>query len=575
MLKYLGKIPVEALWAACLAGLIPLLWVQGESLWERPHFQFFPIAWGAFAYLVYSRAQFEWSQKKMRLYIGLSVATLSIASTALAVWLPSPWLAHIAFILLLTGWGLARLGPVPWPRVIAWTSLLWVTVPLPMNYDTLLVTKLQEASSASASAVLDVFSIPHLRQGNTIEIRQQKLFVAEACSGVDSLYSLFAVALLLTIWQQRPFITSLMTVLSVPAWAWLGNVARLVAIAVLMDTLGWDITHGWRHTVLGLIVFIVSFGCLLLTLEGMGALFGKFPSAVRPREGIGLYRLYNFITCWPGQAPQILVDDGSYFQPRRSKTPSKPAPQANAAASLIPKSTFLVMSYAIGFLVLGAIGFARLPALQKVPHLSEETVHAALGLESMPEKLGRGSRAGFSQEHRESSSLFGEHSAIWQYTHPNGDLVVALDFPFRGFHSLWACYALTGHKAAQLPKLIEIAGPKVSGQTENGSWPVYFAVYRNDLGDLTYVWYSVFDKDAIPVFGDIQIQNQPTGWMDRIFNPASAPEGVQPVTYQYQMVVESTAEFSQEQVDEYLAIFQEGREFAIQHAAKLAAEIQE
>jgi hypothetical protein len=33
---------------------------------------------------------------------------------------------------------------------------------------------------------------------------------------------------------------------------------------------------------------------------------------------------------------------------------------------------------------------------------------------------------------------------VWKYNHPEGEMTVSIDFPFRGFHALQDCYQATG-----------------------------------------------------------------------------------------------------------------------------------
>ncbi len=197
---------VDLFWMVALLSVSPLLYIHGTHLWQRPHFQFFPIAWLSFVYLIYSRSTVSDTTNGWRKSISFVLLILAFIIESLAVWYLSPWLASVGAILIIFGWGLARLGSVTWPRLFSWTMLLWVTVPLPMNMDSTLIQKLQWISASSASEFLDFAGMPHLRLGNTIEVQGKRLLVDEACSGVDSLYSLFAVSILIMNWQARPFL---------------------------------------------------------------------------------------------------------------------------------------------------------------------------------------------------------------------------------------------------------------------------------------------------------------------------------------------------------------------------------
>ncbi len=186
--------------------MIPLLAIQAANLWNRPHFQFFPIAWFVFFAIVYHRGQLVDCDSTLRRQLGFGLLLLSLFSAIAAMTLQSPWFSQLGLILLLLGWMSLRLGDRPWYAIAGWTSLLIVTLPLPLNGDARLVQALQLQSTRAACTLLDITSTPNLGLGNVIQIPPGKLFVDQACSGIDSLYALTAVALAMTIWHERSLI---------------------------------------------------------------------------------------------------------------------------------------------------------------------------------------------------------------------------------------------------------------------------------------------------------------------------------------------------------------------------------
>ncbi len=550
---------VDLIWLIALLSLSPLLYVHGTHLWERPHFQFFPIAWGCFAYLAYSRAKVSETKSKARFYCGIAIGVLAILAEIVAVWYLSPWLGCVGAILLITSWAFTRLGEAPWTRVLSWSMLLWVTLPLPLNMDTTLIQKLQWTSASSASEFLDVVGMPHLRLGNRIEVQGKELLVDEACSGVDSLYSLFAVAILIVNWQSRPLLVGLGLILSVPLWAWLGNFIRLVTIALSLYKFELDLSHGWQHTVLGLVVFSFSFCALWLTLNALEAVLQRFPTGIKPREGRGLYMLYNQIVCWPGVAPKLAGDSDEYFssgkhrsdhQRGKSGSTGFQSPQPLLA---IPEKLLMI---GLGACVLLGAGAAyqitRQSTLVMHPEFSREALESTLKKARMSQAISGATITDYRKEKRPSNSFEGEHSAVWQYKHAAGNIVLSLDFPFRGFHELWKCYEANGYVIAKPHR--EIGTRFTALASEKGvriTWPVHHVVFVNDLGEFAYLWFSMLGPE-------IEAGATPDSVLD---NRLSRYVGK--ITYQFQMFVATGDELTSADEQAMMQMFVESSAAAL------------
>ena len=135
-------------------------------------------------------------------------------------------------------------------------------LPPPFGFDIQLVSRLQAFTSVRASQLLDYFGINHLMVGNVIEFPDQRLLVEEACSGMQSLFALFAYTALYVVWRRVPVFRSALLILISAFWAGVLNVVRVMAIAVAANRFDIDLSSGWRHEVLGLAVFVI---CLLYT----------------------------------------------------------------------------------------------------------------------------------------------------------------------------------------------------------------------------------------------------------------------------------------------------------------------
>ena len=467
-----------------LVGLTPLLIVQCGYLASRKHLQFFPLAWLLFFAVVYLRgvpagAVTKWRQRlgRFAFFGALSIATLAVLRF-------SPWLGQVAALVLLFAWMQVRLGDTRWTEIVSWCGLLLITIPLPMNGDTLLIQNLQALSTRSASHLLDLFGTPHLARGNVLEVRTGELFVDEACSGVDSLYSLAAIALILIVWQQKSFLTAVVTLALVPLWSWLGNLIRIFVIATMLDRFGIDWTHGWPHTVLGMTLFTASFACMMLAQSAISLVLTPFPVDTVTTNFV--HRIYNNCVCWPRNTAtsrkdmRLTVPKAAIVNPRRW----------HSAVAALFCTVFLVLGGVTALPIMG-IGPWK-SRLQLLPSWTSQQVSDLFIESDLPKDLSGFQLSQFGVTHRETGSVFGEHSATWTFQNAGQPIQVSLDFPFAGLHELEGCYVGGGKRVDSPVKVTEETFEAFKAQ-------VYEVKLIDELNQTSFLWYLSCDADGVPL----------------------------------------------------------------------------
>lgn len=484
--------PFDWILISGLLGLLPLMVLESQVLSLKKHLQFFPIAWVGFVAIVYLRASLEAPLPKSRRVFGWVFLAASLCLASFAVLRFSPWVAHLSLMLLALGWLCLRAAGNRWTELIAWTSLFAITLPLPLNMDSLLIRKLQTISTKSASSLLDLTSTPFVARGNVLEVRTGELFVDEACSGVDSLYSLAAIALFLVVWNRSGLLSALVMLFLVPVWGWLGNLLRLFTIVFMLDRFGIDLSEGWPHTVLGMVVFAISFGCLMLSQQASKLLFDAFP--FQTVTTTGLHKAYNWVVCWPGKSP-MSRSSGS----KRAANAIAPTNLAETASAAPPRQ--LVMALSLLFVSLGA--FSMLPILAigpwdskrfTLPAWSTQQISEVFHQDVLPAELGELKRVDFKVLHRETGSVYGEHSATWTYQVNGQGVQISVDFPFPGFHPLEECYMASGKQLA-IP-VSTITTPKPDGSTQ---YELHDVLLHDELRQESFLCYLNFDTGGAPV----------------------------------------------------------------------------
>lgn len=152
--------------------------------------------------------------------------------------------------------------------------LVWLSVPLPELVTSQLALPLQLRASRMGAALLSWRDIPVLLDGNIIHMPGQKLFVAEACSGLRSLTSLIALAVLMgALWLKRPGVRILLLVLAIPI-AIVINGVRVFLTGFLVYFVSPEMGTGFMHTTEGWLLFLVSFA-LIASAAGVLALLER------------------------------------------------------------------------------------------------------------------------------------------------------------------------------------------------------------------------------------------------------------------------------------------------------------
>ncbi|MDZ4257056.1 MAG: exosortase/archaeosortase family protein [Gemmatimonadales bacterium] len=169
----------------------------------------------------------------------------------------SMWWAMIGLIIFTAGWRQLRHWWLP-------LILLLLSIPLPAVITNTLAIPLQLQASDFGTRLIAWRDIPVRLSGNVISIPGQRLFVAEACSGLRSLTALIALGVMiggmyLRRWPSR----LLLIVLSIPIAVAINSV-RIFLTAFLMHYIDPALGRGFMHTSEGWALFVGALGLVAL-----------------------------------------------------------------------------------------------------------------------------------------------------------------------------------------------------------------------------------------------------------------------------------------------------------------------
>lgn len=543
-----------------LLGVAPLLVLQAAHLWDRAHLQFFPVTIALVAWFAYKELP---ADKQLsgggRFWISCALLTLTIVANWASLIIYSPWLAHVGIVFTFLAWALVRLHATSWPRVVGLAILLASTIPLPLNIDRKLISELQAWSSKACSYALDGLQIPNLLQGNVLQIENHTLFVEEACSGVTSLYSLVSLALLFTLFQQRSLAQGLLTLLLTPLIAINGNILRLLLIALGFQWWDLDLTKGMPHTILGIVVFATSGFALLCIDQLVAALLAPIPKLSSDRSMFR--RIYNTLAGWPSV---VLVGSSRDEQDEFEEELPPPEPKWVTELALGKVVVLPVMAVIYGLLVIPTATAALNEynihdQMFGSPEISAELAELFPSEKSLPEQLGAGwRRAGYKVETRETHNQHGQYSHVWRLVKGEQSIIVSLDFAFRGWHTLGACYSSAGWR---------INSSEIAQAKTNEEWPWVECQMTNELGLSGYLWFSLFDEKGKPFISDMSGPGLERR-MDRNIFLFWKNEGrvIFPRTFQSQIFIESGPPLNEGQLQELRTMYLEIREILRQQS---------
>lgn len=488
------------------AAFAPAVVAYFARLSSLEHYQFFPFALAGAALLARRawKEPFVASPTSRGHWIAATLSALGLLAASII--LQSPWAGYAGSLVMLTAWLYGVGGRANVARFLPAIVMLLTVLRPPLSLDARLIASLQTVTAQLAALTLDVFNVIHVRAGNVIEIPGRRLFVEEACSGVNSLFSALACTIFYLLWSRRHAFVAGVMLLCVPLWVVAANAGRIAIVAWLRSR--WDVAadEGLLHDALGLVVFAVAM-LLILSTERLLT----FYAAVIPPH--------------PEADEQTAATAASL--PTLDPSPTRSLP-------------WLIPAAAAGLLLV-----LQLPSLaREVRELSPGDVDqlADFGDAFLPEQSGEWKRAKHELIERRRSSAFGEYSQVWFYENRQDRLTASLDYPFVGWHELPECYAAQGWTIAS--RSIVAATIAVSAG-EAAPTTVYVRMRHAASGRYGRLWFTILAADGTPVAPrrhgewDELADRIAARWRSLTMTSAAAEFDRTAQTYQVQVFLES------------------------------------
>ena len=235
---------------------------------EDPNYSHGFLVPGLSAYFVWERRQILAHLRPQPHWGGLVLLWFALGLLLLGHLGAELFLMRSSMVVVITALVWYLLGR-PYVRALALPLVfLLFMIPLPAILFNTITLPLQLLATQVSTFALQLVQLPVYREGNIIYLPHTTLEVAEACSGLRSLVSLLALAVVLAYITQRRLSSRWILTLSAIPIALVANAFRIWATGVLAHRYGAQAAEGFYHTFAGWLVFVVAFGLLL----GEGAL---------------------------------------------------------------------------------------------------------------------------------------------------------------------------------------------------------------------------------------------------------------------------------------------------------------
>lgn len=265
----------------------PTYWALAGSVWVTDEQGHGPIILGVSLWLMYRRRH-EFADLKAEPWLwtgavlgilGILVYVIGRSQGILMFEVGSQILVVSSCLLLFKGPAAVRL------MLFAIFFMLFM-VPLPGALVSALTTPLKSAVSSVASSILYWFGYPVGRTGVILTVGPYQLLVADACAGLNSMFTLEALGLLyMNIMGYTSMVRNVTLAILVIPISFFANVIRVMILVLVTYHFGDEAGQGFIHGFAGMVLFMVALTLMLVVDRLLGFVF-RLPAERHGKEAV-------------------------------------------------------------------------------------------------------------------------------------------------------------------------------------------------------------------------------------------------------------------------------------------------
>jgi len=249
---------------------IPTFYDLSRTLWRQDDYAHGPIILLVVCWILWQRREILWRTPSgggavtggVLFFLGLVCYALGRSQRILQLEVGS-------LILVLSGSALLLLGSSSLRALRFPLVFLVFLVPLPGVLVDAVTGKLKAYVSYIAEAVLYTSGYPVARDGVMLTVGQYQLLVADACSGLHSMFSLVALGMLyIHVSGEKSWIRNAVLLTTAIPIAFVVNIIRVIVLVLITYHLGDEAGQGFLHDWAGLLLFVAALG-LFIASDGL------------------------------------------------------------------------------------------------------------------------------------------------------------------------------------------------------------------------------------------------------------------------------------------------------------------
>ena len=257
-------------WLPVVAGLlvlyVPTFYDAATGIWQDSENAHGPIILAIVVWLIWTRrATLFLPSNERALAPGVSLLLLGLLLYVLGRSQDIALLEMGALMPILTGIVLAMRG---WAALrVFWFPILFIAfmVPLPGFLVDGVTGTLKQQVSQIAEQLLYVSGYPIARNGVMLTVGQYQLLVADACAGLNSMFSLSAIGLLfMYVMARTSLLHNAIMLVSILPIAFAANIVRVLVLILITYHFGDAAGQGFLHGAAGILLLLVALAILFL-----------------------------------------------------------------------------------------------------------------------------------------------------------------------------------------------------------------------------------------------------------------------------------------------------------------------
>jgi exosortase len=242
------------------------LWAR--DLWNDPNFSHGLIVPVFSGYLIWKqRVDLEFLAGNRSAHWGLAIVAAGLAMLIVGKASVEYFTIRASLVWLTGGLFLILFGPAGFRKCLFPLAFLLFMVPIPYVLYDAIAFPLKQLVSWFGEHSLNLIGVPVFREGNIISLPNIKLEVADACSGIRSLMSLFALATAGSYFMGLGLTRGSILVAAAVPISILVNAMRILITGILSYKIGQKAAEGFFHEFSGLLLFF--FGAFLVLMLGV------------------------------------------------------------------------------------------------------------------------------------------------------------------------------------------------------------------------------------------------------------------------------------------------------------------